>query len=130
FAISQRSCGCPNEFRLRCVRPNRFDEFGKRLSIFFLAMLPAMHAVVENDDIKICATQNGFDLFMQYGVCDETRRGKAANEGASGQTLFHFTKIVASNGITDEQHAREIRFIRMGDPDIAPLNGLAPERDR
>ena len=33
-------------------------------------------------------------------------------------------KVVARNGIADEQDAREIGFVRVGNPDVAPLKWL------
>ena len=32
--------------------------------------------------------------------------------------------VIARNRIADQQHAREIGFVRMGDPDVAPFDGF------
>src|SRR5438034_969679 len=57
-------------------------------------------------------------------------RGEAGYEGFPGETLFHFGIVIARNGIADEQDAREIGFVRVRDPDVAPLNGFTGRRRR
>src|SRR6266542_2926735 len=52
YAIAQRSCGSPNQLGLGRVRPDSLNQFVECLSIFCLAMLPTMHAVVELDYVE------------------------------------------------------------------------------
>src|SRR5439155_2365713 len=91
-------------------------------------MLPAMHPVVELDYIELCAVQDQFDFFEQHRVGHKARGGEAGHEGIPSETLFHFRIVVARDGIADEQDAREIAFVRMRDPDVAPLDGFAGGR--
>src|SRR5262245_18863899 len=128
FTIAQWSCRCPNQPGLRRMPANGFDEFGECLSILRLAMLPAVHAVVEDNDIELRAFENQLDFFEQRRVGHETGGGKARHEGLSSETLFDFVVVVARNGIADEQDAREARFVRVGNPDVAPLNGFTGGR--
>src|SRR5262245_33985022 len=91
-------------------------------------MLPAVHAVVENNDIELGALKNRLDFIEQYRVRHEARGGEPGDESFFDKTLLRFGIIVAHDGIADEQNAREARFIRVGNPDVAPLNGFTGRR--
>jgi len=107
------------------VRPDCLDEFWQRGLILCFTVLPAVHAIVEMDDIKRCCVQNQFDFIEQYRVGHESGRGETRHKGFPGETLFHFRIIIARDGIADEQDAGEIGFVRMGNSDVAPLDGFA-----
>ena len=128
FAIAQRSCVCPEQPGFRRAGPNCLDEFGQGLLILHLTVLPAMHAVVEMDDIELFIGQNQIDLSQQHGVGRETGGGETCNESFPGKTLFDFSIVIARNGVADEQDAREIGFVRVGNPDVAPLDGFTGGR--
>ena len=89
-----------------------------------------MHPVVELDDIERCTIQNQFDFFQQHRVGHEAGGGEAGHVGFLGETLFHFRVIVPRNGIAYEQDAWEICFVRMRDPDVAPLDRFTSRRRR
>ena len=88
-------------------------------------MLPAVHAIVEMDDIEPHLVQNQCNFLQQHGIGEEARCGKACNKCFPGEFLFNFRVIVARDRIADKQDTRPICFVRMGDPDVAPLDGLA-----
>ena len=87
-----------------------------------------MHAVVEKYDIELRFVQNQFDFFQQDRIGHEAGGRETGHEGFSSEALFNFRIVIARNGIANEQDARKICFVRMGDPDVAPLDGFASRR--
>ena len=71
---------------------------------------------------------NQFDLLEQHRVGNEAGGGEPRNKCLAGKMLFRFGIVVAHDGIADEEDARKIRFIRMGNPDVAPLDGFVRGR--
>jgi len=110
------------------VSPNGFDQFGQGISILRLTVLPAVHAIVEMDDIELRLIQNQLYFLEQYRVGDKAGRRKTGHEGFPGELLFHFRIVFPRNGIADEQDARMIGFIRMRNPDVAPFDGFTGRR--
>src|SRR6185312_11649846 len=106
----------PNQFRVRRVLANDLKECGEPLPIFFLAVLPSMHPVVEMDYLKLRTVEDESDLLQQHRIGDERRSGEPVDIGDPGQALFHLRVVAAGDRIAQKQYTWEPRLVGMSDP--------------
>ena len=83
-----------------------------------------MHAVIEMDHVELVGTEHHFDFLEQSGIGNERRGGQPADISFAGQTFFNSGIVIPGDGITNQEHAGQIGFIGVGNPDVAPLNGF------
>ena len=126
FAVlADGSGGGPDQFGTGGVLADGGHQGREVLAVVVLSVVPAVHADVEVHDIEFGLGEERCDLGEQGRISDGLRGGDAGDVGLALEFFLDGCEVGASDGIADQEDAREVVVVRTGEPDVGPLDVFA-----